>query len=86
MVDSDIGQIKADYLRYSQTAVKKNAENAVVTLLILSVDRGEEGLSLWQCKVAGKCVRDFWYIEVLKRVCVDELGLDRQIFIKASEC
>ena len=69
----------------SSGTAQENAEDTVVPLPVAAVHGGEQALALVQGKIAGKGLRQLGRIQILYRVFLQQMRLDRQVFVKALD-
>ena len=64
----DVGQIQSDHLRDSQAAVEEKTEDAVIPLLVFSVHRREQPLTLFQRQIVGEGFLQLGRVQIQHRV------------------
>ena len=85
MVCAQVGDIEAHDLGDPQPAVEKNAQNAVIPRAVAAVNGLQQPLALRQAEIAGEGLGQLGGIQILHRVFLQQIGLDRQVLIKALD-
>jgi hypothetical protein len=66
--------------------LRKDAQYAVIALLVFAVHRGEELLCLRKREISRQGLGHLWRVYIQKRVRVNKLCLYIEIFVEASDC